>query len=199
MSVEPRHEFYETDQRVTISIFDKGANPDEVSVKFTSQTLNYEHGEKKLVLDPLTGEIDPDASEYTVGKVKIEVRLAKKTPGRWVRLVRAPDEPAQIVPGGAAPGSNSSTARKPNKNWEAVSDGILKTEKEKTMADDPNAIDSNNAFADLFANVDDDAKRAIMKSYTESGGTTLSTDWKDVSKGPVTVKPPEGQEWRKWG
>jgi suppressor of G2 allele of SKP1 len=106
---------------------------------------------------------------------------------------------AEITPGGAAPGSNSSEARKPKKNWEAVSDGILKSEKDKSMADDPNAIDSNNAFADLFANVDDDAKRAIMKSYTESGGTTLSTDWKDVSRAPVTVKPPEGQEWRKWG
>ena len=104
-----------------------------------------------------------------------------------------------ITPGEATPGSNVIAGRKPGKNWEAVSDTILKSEKEKTMADDPNAIDSNSAFASLFAHVDDNAKRAIMKSYTESGGTTLSTDWDDVSKGPVSVKPPEGQEWRKWG
>lgn len=29
-----RHEFYETDEKVTISIFDKGADPAEVSVIF---------------------------------------------------------------------------------------------------------------------------------------------------------------------
>lgn len=49
--------------------------------------LVFEHGDKKLVLDPLTGEIDPEISDYTVGKFKIEVRLRKKYPGRWVRLV----------------------------------------------------------------------------------------------------------------
>ncbi|KAF8577867.1 SGS-domain-containing protein [Ramaria rubella] len=200
MSIQPRHEFYETDERVTISVFDKGANPDGVSVKFSPRALNYTNGEKQLVLDPLTGEIDPEASGYTVGKVKIEVRLAKKAPGRWVRLVRDPESEVDPTPSGAAPGSNSSTVRKPpKKNWESLSDNILKAEKDKSMSEDPNAVDSNRAFADLFANVDEDAKRAIMKSYTESGGTTLSTDWSDVSKGPVTVKPPEGQEWRKWG
>jgi suppressor of G2 allele of SKP1 len=31
-----------------------------------------------------------------------------------------------------------------------------------------------------------------MKSYQESGGTNLSTNWKDVSKGTVKVSPPEG-------
>jgi hypothetical protein len=29
-----RHEFYETDDKVTISVFDKGADPTEVEVKF---------------------------------------------------------------------------------------------------------------------------------------------------------------------
>jgi suppressor of G2 allele of SKP1 len=29
----PRHEFYETDEKLTLSIFDKGANPDEVTIK----------------------------------------------------------------------------------------------------------------------------------------------------------------------
>ncbi|KAF8525150.1 SGS domain-containing protein, partial [Hysterangium stoloniferum] len=195
-----RHEFYETDQRVTISIFDKGADPEQVSVKFTDTAVTYEHGEKKLDLDPLTGNIDPETSSFTVGKVKVEIRLTKKAPGRWVKLVRDSGANSTILPGGTAPGSNTPTARKPQKkNWEHVSDAILESEKEKTMSDDPNAIDSNRAFAELFSNVDDDAKRAIMKSYTESGGTTLSTDWSDVSKGQVTVKPPEGQEWRKWG
>jgi suppressor of G2 allele of SKP1 len=124
--------------------------------------------------------------------------MAKKSPGRWVRLVRASSENAP-VPSGAAPGSNTSVRRAEQKNWERVSNTILESEKDKTMQDDPNAVDSNRAFSELFQHLDDDAKRAMLKSYTESGGTTLSTDWSDVKKGPVSVKPPEGQEWKKWG
>lgn len=37
-------------------------------------------------------------------------------------------------------------------------------------------------FKKLYAGADDDTRRAMMKSYQESGGTALSTDWKDVAK-----------------
>jgi len=198
----PRHEFYETDQLLTLSIFDKGANPDEVAVKMTGSSLTYEHGQKKLALDPLAGEIEPDKSDYSVGKMKVEVRLAKKSPGRWGRLVRGPNDEGGSFPrpaSQAVPPSGASTRRAEGKNWEKVSDTILKSEKDKTMQEDPNAVDSNHAFSELFQHLDDDAKRAMLKSYTESGGTTLSTDWNDVKKGPVPIRPPEGQEWKKWG
>ena len=36
-------------------------------------------------------------------------------------------------------------------------------------------------------NADDDTRRAMNKSFQESGGTVLSTDWKDV--GSKTVAP----------
>ena len=38
-------------------------------------------------MEPLKGQINPEASEFTVGKVKIEIRLAKMAPGRWATLV----------------------------------------------------------------------------------------------------------------
>lgn len=38
-----------------------------------------------------------------------------------------------------------------------------------------------------------------MKSFQESGGTTLSTNWDEVKKGKVEVKPPAGSEWKTWG
>lgn len=37
----------------------------------------------------------------------------------------------------------------------------------------------------------------ILFQY-ESGGTCLSTDWKDVSKKKMKVKPPDGMEFKKW-
>ena len=37
-----------------------------------------------------------------------------------------------------------------------------------------------------------------MKSFIESNGTALSTDWEDVSKGTVKTSPPEGMEPKHW-
>jgi len=57
-----------------------------------SAQFTYTHGDKSLVLEPLKGQIDTDASDFTVGKVKVEVRLVKRAQGRWGSLVGdAPD------------------------------------------------------------------------------------------------------------
>lgn len=80
---------------------------------------------------------------------------------------------------------------------------ILETDKKeaKSTNEDPNVGGDNvvnEFFQNLFANADEDTKKAMMKSYQESGGTALSTNWKEVSKGKVEVKPPSGSEARKW-
>lgn len=38
----------------------------------------------------------------------------------------------------------------------------------------------------------------MIKSYQESNGTALSTNWEDVKKGPVETQPPDGLEAKKW-
>ena len=89
-----------------------------------------------------------------------------------------------------------------HKNWEGIAEEAIKAEPEKSPDDDPNAGGDtavNSFFQKLFANADDDTKKAMMKSFQESGGTTRSTNWADVGNKKVEVKPPEGSEWRKWG
>lgn len=50
------------------------------------------NNDKELLLEPLKGQIDPEASDFTVGKVKVEIRLAKMAHGRWGGLIGdAPD------------------------------------------------------------------------------------------------------------
>lgn len=44
-------------------------------------------------------------------------------------------------------------------------------------------------FKKLYAGADPDTQRAMMKSYVESQGTSLSTNWDEVSKGKVEPKP----------
>ena len=54
--------------------------------------VTYTHGDKSLTLEPLKGQIDPNASDFTIGKVKVEIRLVKRVFGRWGGLVGdAPD------------------------------------------------------------------------------------------------------------
>jgi len=38
----------------------------------------------------------------------------------------------------------------------------------------------------------------MMKSYIESNGTALSTNWEEVGKGKVETSPPEGMTAKKW-
>lgn len=45
-------------------------------------------------------------------------------------------------------------------------------------------------FKKLYANADPDTRRAMIKSYTESQGTALSTNWTEVKKGKVEARPP---------
>ncbi|THH34174.1 hypothetical protein EUX98_g115 [Antrodiella citrinella] len=200
MSVTPRHEFYETDEKLTLSIFNKGADPAKVSIEFGPRKVLYKYEDHELSLQPLKGQIDAAKSDYTVGKVKVEIRLAKIAHGRWGALVG--DEPDPIASTSfALPPPAPTQTKKPRKNWDGITEEILSSEKPITSDQDPNAggdATVNEFFQKLFANADEDTKRAMMKSYSESGGTTLSTNWDEVKKAPVDVKPPEGSEWKKW-
>jgi suppressor of G2 allele of SKP1 len=99
--------------------------------------------------------------------------------------------------------STSTSSQKPfYKNWDGITEKILSQEKPITTSEDPNTggdATVNSFFQEIYANASDDTKRAMMKSFTESGGTTLSTNWDEVGKGKVEVKPPTGSEWKKWG
>ncbi|KAL4069640.1 SGS domain-containing protein [Scleroderma yunnanense] len=194
----PRYEFYETDETLTLSIFDRGADPDKVSVKLESRKLTYQNGDISLTLQPLKGQIDPENRNITIGKVKVEVRLHKVAHGRWGALVG--DAPDILANYSVAP-APSSTAPAKRKNWEGITTNILAHEKDKTTQEDPNVGgDSvvNSFFQQIFADADDNTRRAMIKSFQESGGTTLSTNWDEVKKGTVEGQPPAGLERKKW-
>ena len=81
-----------------------------------------------------------------------------------------------------------SSSRTGPKNWDAV---VADEEVEDSK-------DVNFFFKNLFKNATPEQQRAMMKSFTESNGTSLSTDWNDVKDRTVETVPPEGVEPKKW-
>lgn len=58
--------------------------------------------------------------------------------------------------------------------------------------------DVNLFFKKLYKGATPEQQRAMMKSFTESNGTSLSTNWDDVKGKKVETVPPEGVEAKKW-
>ena len=58
--------------------------------------------------------------------------------------------------------------------------------------------DVNFFFKKLYKNATPEQQRAMMKSFTESNGTSLSTDWNSVKDKVVETVPPDGVEAKKW-
>lgn len=87
----------------------------------------------------------------------------------------------------AAPAYPSSSRTGP-KNWDTIGEDIDSDEEK----------DVNVFFKKLFKGATPEQQRAMMKSFTESNGTSLSTDWNDVKDRTVETVPPEGVEAKKW-
>lgn len=58
--------------------------------------------------------------------------------------------------------------------------------------------DVNSFFQKLYKDADENTKRAMMKSYIESNGTSLSTNWDEARDKTYKTQPPDGVQAKKW-
>lgn len=148
--------------------------------------------------------------------MKVELRIGKRTAAKYNTPkcyfsdgTPAGDQPSEPAPAAAPPTTTTTTtipapaepkpAAKPAayptssrsgpKNWDSIG---------ADDDDDEGSGDPNHFFKGLYAGATDEQKRAMMKSFIESNGTALSTDWADVSNRTVETKPPEGVEAKQW-
>ena len=180
-------------------------------------------------LDPLYSKVDPSVSTSKVMSTKIECVMKKATPGqKWASIesteVQEGENPAddgnadvkRVVLGSqttnnAVP-SYPTSSRSGPKNWDKVANDLTKKKPKKDKAEgedeedegddgfDDNEGSGENAFLQsIFKSSGPDAQRAMMKSYQESNGTVLSTDWSEVGKKKVEISPPDGMVAKKWG
>lgn len=140
--------------------------------------------------------------------MKIEVTLAKVQPGKWPSFGREeltkPDASAlpkidsiEPEPTGPAPVVDTTTSKAPAYPTSSKS-GAKDWEKLGADDDDEDSQDVNSFFSKLYKDASPEQQRAMQKSFMESNGTTLSTDWDSVGKAPVPTNPPDGMVEKKW-
>ncbi|PTB69348.1 SGS-domain-containing protein [Trichoderma citrinoviride] len=205
-----RMQDFQSDRNISVSIFSKGVDKEKLRVQFSETSVHldplvYSSGEQKEFHLDLWGEIDPSNSKYIVTPNKVELSLAKKTLGRWpaVQGDGAPKKAPLPKPEVAAASSEKPSAAKAvdakptvyptssktgPKNWDAVG--------AEENSDDEK--DVNAFFKKLYKGATPEQQRAMMKSFTESNGTSLSTNWDDVKDKTVATVPPDGVEAKKW-
>lgn len=87
-----------------------------------------------------------------------------------------------------------SSARHPV-NWDALN---VSDEETNDGLDKPKGEDAlKDLFQKIYDQGSDDTRRAMIKSLQESGGTCLSTNWKEVGAAPVNPSPPDGCDIRR--
>jgi len=205
-----RHEWYQTDSDVVVSIFVKNVRQEDLKVEFEENALSLNYrlptgSEAAFDLVPLSHPIDIPASSFKVLSTKIEVKLAKQHHGlKWGKLEGEDQGITGVVNTSTAtkakPAYPTSSARKTN--WEHLEAEVKKEEDAPAESKDPNAAggdrELNKLFQKLYSGATDDQRMAMMKSYQESNGTALSTNWDDVKKKRVETTPPDSMIAKKW-
>ncbi|KAJ5512711.1 hypothetical protein N7463_002263 [Penicillium fimorum] len=206
-----RHEWYQSQDSVVVTLYVKGIPKDSIVVEMEETLVSLQFplpsgSEYDFTLDPLYAAINPTESKVSVKGTKIELTLRKKTAGqKWSALegsatnsIDITDRPAaQPAPATAGP-SYPTSSRHGAKDWDKVASSLTgKKSKEKTgdggnlsdASDDEGGDAVDGFFKKLYAGADPETRRAMIKSYTESQGTSLSTNWSEVAKGKVEAHP----------
>ncbi|KAF7722026.1 Protein SGT1 A [Apophysomyces ossiformis] len=185
-AVRVRHEWFQNENYVTVEVFMKNVKQESVNLDFFESAISLSikmpsGSDYSLELDPLAHHIVPKESSYKVLSTKLEIKLRKKDAGvMWGTLEGEDTQAASVAP------ASVSSARKP-KDWNKLAREI---EQEQERPEGEAAL--NALFQKIYKDADEDTKRAMMKSFVESNGTCLSTNWSEVGSKKVETKPPEG-------
>jgi suppressor of G2 allele of SKP1 len=188
-----KHDFYQNQGHVYVAFYHKKTKPENLQVNFTRDELHL-----SIVLDDgdvfnfdtqLCGPIVPEASTFKILSTKIELDLTKAEDVNWGSL--GPSAVRQWADTAAVDKTLYPSSKGP-KNWDA----ITKANYVEPEVSGDEAL--NKLFKDIYGKGNEETRMAMNKSFVESGGTILSTNWKEVGNKYQRGTPPKGLEMHDW-
>lgn len=167
---DTRHDCYQTANSVVVTIYVKNQAADQVHVALQGAELVVRMLDATCTV-ALPGPVS-EVQEVRVVPTKVEVTLSKQATST------------------AAPAPTAAPRR--SSKWDHLE-----------VDDDAPPSGSGDAelqafFQKLYADTDADTRRAMVKSFQESGGTALSTNWAEVGQKTMPVQAPQGMEARRY-
>ncbi|XP_059914869.1 protein SGT1 homolog isoform X2 [Gadus macrocephalus] len=190
-----KYDWYQTESQVIVTIMAKNVPKDGVSVNFAerglSATVPLTSGDNFSLDLHLLHPIVSQQSTFKVLTTKVEIKMKKMEAIRWEKLEGEGQEPTiKHFNPNEIPSSSQSVGK-----WDKMVVDISEEEKQEKLEGDA-AL--NKLFQQIYSDGSDEVKRAMNKSFMESGGTVLSTNWTDVGKRNVDISPPDDAEFKKY-
>lgn len=183
-----RMEWYESKTHVNVEIYAKNMNKEESDIAIEDSRVSFQL--KRPEMEDYVFEVDlhstivPDESTWNINRFKFEARLKKANSAeKWRSFDKDGNMASRIIQAGAEARRINDAQDAHNRELKKFTETELKDYKE----DDSTAA----LFRTLYKDADEDMRRAMMKSYTESNGKVLSTNWEDVKKKKVEYEEKE--------
>uniref|UniRef100_A0A8C6NLZ4 SGT1 homolog, MIS12 kinetochore complex assembly cochaperone n=1 Tax=Nothobranchius furzeri TaxID=105023 RepID=A0A8C6NLZ4_NOTFU len=181
--LDGEHDWYQTESQVIVTVMAKNV-PKEGVPLFLSRAPD-----STICLNIVVWVFPPPSTVSLF--CQVEIKMKKTDAIRWEKLEGEGQEsnikhwnPNQY------PTSSHYTHK-----WDKMVLDISEEEKNEKLEGDA-AL--NKLFQQIYTDGSDEVKRAMNKSFMESGGTVLSTNWGDVGRRTVEVSPPDDAEFKKY-